>query len=73
MEWLINHKLISVVSSYVLNPNQHKQEPSFDLSVNLGAVDKQYASLAYDGEQIILTTKIWDGEYVLFNRGADTL
>ena len=63
---LINHKIISIASSYTLNPNPHKKEPSFDLSVNLGAVDKQYATLAYDGEQIILTMKVWDEEYILF-------
>ena len=59
---LVLHKLVSEVSSYVRNPNPHKQPPSFPCSINLGAVDKQMAILSYDSvtKHLFLEWACWD-------------
>lgn len=65
LEKLVQYKLISETASYVLNPNQDKKEHSFSHSINLGAVDKQMASLSLDGGELNLVWKCWDAEYYL--------
>ena len=62
---LVLHKTVSEVSSYVLNPNPRKQKPSFSRKVNLGAVDKQMASLSLDGHILTLRFKVWDRDLLL--------
>ena len=62
---LILHKLVSEVSSHVLNPNMNKQEPGFSPKINLGAVNKQMASLSLEGDNLSLLWKCWDREFLL--------
>lgn len=59
------YKLMSEVASYARNPNPKKQHPSFPLTVNLGAVDKQMASLSRENEILTLKWKCWDTEYLI--------
>ena len=54
---LARHKLVSEVSSYVLNPNPRKQPPNFIPKINLGAVDKQMATLSLDRDTLTLYGK----------------
>lgn len=62
---LILHKLVSETTSYVRNPNPRKQEPSFAPKINLGAVNKQMASLSLMGDKLSLLWKCWDKELLL--------
>ena len=59
---LILHKFTSEVSGFVFNPNPRKQNPSFSPKINLGAVDKQMASLSFNAEtqKLTLMWKCWD-------------
>lgn len=61
---LVLHKLISETASYVRNPNPLKQEPSFGPKVNLGAVNKQMASLSLVNNTLSLLWKCWDREFL---------
>ncbi len=65
LEKLAQFKLISETDSYVKNPQGNKQEPSFSQSVNLGAVDKQMASLSVSDGVLSLLWKCWDREFLL--------
>lgn len=65
IEKLVQYKLISETSSYVNNPTPNKQEPSFGHTLNLGAVDKQMASLSVDKRELNLVWKCWDEEYYI--------
>lgn len=65
IEALILHKLVSEVSGYVLNSNSKKQKPSFGQKINLGAVDRQMASLSLDGNVLTLRFKVWDRDLLL--------
>lgn len=58
-------KLMSETASYAKNPNLKKEYPSFPKTINLGAVDKQMASLSRDGEVLTLLWKCWSGEYLI--------
>lgn len=62
---LYQHKLITEVSSYVFNPNPRKQSPSFSPKINLGAVDKQMASLSFENGILSLRFKAWHYEYLI--------
>ena len=65
MERLYQHKLVSEVLAYVVNPNPRKQAPSFSPKINLGAVDKQMCVLNIEDNQIHLDFKVWDEHYLL--------
>lgn len=65
IEKLYQHKLISEVSSYVKNPNPNKQKPNFSPKINLGAVDKQMASLSIENNILTLRFKLWEKDYLL--------
>jgi hypothetical protein len=65
LEKLTQYKLISETASYILNPNPDKKEHSFSHAINLGAVDKQMASLSLDDTELNLLWKCWDEEYYL--------
>jgi hypothetical protein len=64
VEKLIQHKVISEYSSFALNPNPLKQAPTINKTINLGAIDKQMATLEFDGVTLYLQAKIWDTEYL---------
>lgn len=65
LEKLVQYKLVSEVGSYVANPTRNKQEPTFNTTLSLGAVDKQMASLSWDEGELNLLWKCWDKEYYL--------
>lgn len=54
------YNLITTVRSYTESTNQDKQEPSFTMTINLGAVDKQMATISRDGSELSLSWKVWD-------------
>lgn len=62
---LVLHKLVSETASYVNNPNQYKQPPSFSPKINLGAVDSQMVTLSVTGTTLTLVWKCWDEEYLI--------
>lgn len=62
---LFLYKLMSEVASYSKNPNPNKQHPSFPKTINLGAVDKQMASLSREGNVLTLLWKCWSREYLI--------
>lgn len=62
---LFLYKLMSEVSSYAKNDNPKKEYPSFPKTLNLGAVDKQMASLSRDGKTLTLLWKCWATEYLI--------
>lgn len=62
---LYQHKLITEVSSYVLNSNLRKQVPSFGLKINLGAVDSQMATLSVIDDVLTLRLKAWHYDYLI--------
>lgn len=66
IERLTRYHLVQTVTSFVLNPNFQKREPGFGLSVNLGSVDTQMASLEREKDQLILSFKCWFTEYELY-------
>lgn len=65
IEKLYQHKLISEVSSYVNNPNPNKKPPSFSPKINLGAVDKQMATISIDDSILTVRFKVWEKDYLL--------
>lgn len=62
---LVLYKLMSETASYAKNPNPKKQYPTFPKTINLGAVDKQMASLSRDDKTLTLLWKCWTGEYLI--------
>lgn len=62
---LFLYKLMSETASYARNPNPHKQYPSFPKTINLGAIDKQMATLSKEGTTLTLLWKCWSREYLL--------
>ncbi|RAP51160.1 MAG: hypothetical protein BZ138_05820 [Methanosphaera sp. rholeuAM270] len=65
VEKVIQHRIVSEVQSYLANPNPDKAEPTFDaLKANLGAADKQIATVTYDPElgKTLLYWKCWTRE-----------
>lgn len=71
---LFLYKIMSEVASYAKNPNPKKEYPSFPRTINLGAVDKQMASLSLDGSVLTLVWKCWSREYLIeFNIPAYVL
>lgn len=54
------HNLITTVRSFVESPVLTKQSPSFPLKINLGAVDKQMVTIAYEDGELSLSWKVWD-------------
>jgi hypothetical protein len=62
---LFLYKLMSEVASYAKNDNPKKQHPTFPKTINLGAVDKQMASLSREGNVLTLLFKCWDREYLI--------
>lgn len=64
---LVLAKLIAETASWVNNPNPLKKGPGFSEKINLGAVDKQMASLSHDESAGVLTLrwKVWDRELLL--------
>lgn len=65
LEKLVQYKLVSETASYVANPTSNKQLPRFSATINLGAVDKQMASISLDGSELNLLWKCWDKEYYI--------
>lgn len=65
LEKLVQYKLISEISSYVLNPTPNKKPPTISNTINLGAVDKQMATISLDGSELNLLWKCWDAEYYI--------
>lgn len=64
VEKLVQEKLVSEVTSYVNNPNPNKKPPTFYPKVNLGAVDKQMATLSVEALELTLLWKVWDREFL---------
>lgn len=62
---LFLYKLMSEVASYSKNTNPKKQRPTFPKMINLGAVDKQMASLSKVGNVLTLKFKCWSREYLI--------
>lgn len=62
---LFLYKIMSEVASYSKNQRPNKQYPSFPRTINLGAVDKQMASLSWDGSVLTLLWKCWSREYLI--------
>ena len=62
---LFLYKLMSEVASYSKNSNPDKQHPSFPKTINLGAVDKQMASLSKEDNVLTLLWKCWSREYLI--------
>lgn len=62
---LFLYKLMSEVGSYSKNQNPKKEYPSFPKTINLGAVDKQMASLSMDGSVLTILWKCWSREYLI--------
>lgn len=60
---IVYHKLMSETAAYEKNPNPKKQLHGFSRTVNLGAVNKQMASLEREGNELILTWACWENEY----------
>lgn len=65
LEKLVQFKLVSETDSYVKNTNLDKKEHLFSKAINLGAVDKQMASMSFDGSELNLLWKCWDEEYYI--------
>lgn len=65
IEKLIQYKLVSETASYILNPNPDKQKHSYSQVLNLGAVDKQMATMSVVDDELTLIWKCWDAEYYL--------
>lgn len=65
IEKLIQYKLVSETASYILNPNPDKQKHSYSRVLNLGAVDKQMATMSVVDDELTLIWKCWDAEYYL--------
>ena len=62
---LVLHNLVTETKSYVNNPNPKKQPPSFSPKINLGAVDSQMASLSIEENNLTLSWKCWEKEYLV--------
>lgn len=64
---LVLHKLISETASYVSNPTENKQEPTFTHKLNLGSVNDQMARVIRepDAPTLYLQWKCWDRELLL--------
>lgn len=62
---LVLHKLVSESFAYHMSENPKKQPPSFAKKLNLGAVDKQMASLSVSGHTLWLEWKVWDRHLLL--------
>lgn len=64
---LVLHKLISETASYVNNPTQNKQSPTFMSKINLGAVNAQMARVFREpnSSSVFLQWKCWDKELLL--------
>lgn len=62
---LVHHKLFSETAAYARNPNPRKREHKFSRTVNLGAVNAQMVTLERNDDQLFLTWKCWEEEYVL--------
>lgn len=62
---LFLYKLMSEVASYAKNDNPKKQCPTFPKTINLGAVDKQMASVSLEGNVLTLLWKCWSREYLI--------
>lgn len=65
VERLIRYNTITSARSYFESPVKTKQEPNFTPLLNLGAVDAQMAKLTLNGENIELSFKCWDREFLL--------
>lgn len=66
LEKLVQFKVISESSSYFKDTNPSKNKHTFSKSINLGAVDKQMASLSIEHNFLCLLWKCWDEEYLLY-------
>lgn len=66
VERLTRYHLVQTVTSFVLNPNPHKKEPGFGLSINLGSVDNKMVTLERENNQLILSFKCWFTEYEIY-------
>ena len=62
---LFLYKLMSEVASYAKNSNPKKKHPTFPKTINLGAVDKQMASVSREGNILTLLWKCWSREYLI--------
>lgn len=65
VERLFRHKLVSEVAGYVMNDNPRKQAMNFGATINVGATDKQFASMSMEGNRLFLLIKPWDKELLL--------
>lgn len=58
---LVLHKLVGEVASFVKNPIQGKNKPSFSRKINLGAVNSQMVTLTMDEQGgLFMEWKCWD-------------
>jgi hypothetical protein len=63
---LILHKLVSETASYVRSTNPMRNEPSFPLTMNLGAVNSQMASITgLHDDRLTLRFKCWDKDVLI--------
>lgn len=60
--WLVQDALLVSLLSYRNNPNPHKRYPTFSKRVNLGAVDRQMATLSLTENRLTLSWKVWNQE-----------
>lgn len=68
IEKIIQHRIVSELSSYVNNPNPKKEEPTYEaLKANIGAADKQICIIDYQVElhKVFVTWKCWTKELLL--------
>lgn len=62
---LVLHKLVSEVFAFHQSTNPKKQPPAFYPKINLGAVDKQMATLSSLDSALWLEWKVWDKHLLL--------
>ena len=67
VEKLYQLEIITKLASFVNQPDDNKREPSYPLSINLGAADKQMREATIDtvNNLIYLLFKCYDNEYLL--------
>lgn len=65
---LIMHKAFTEYKSYFENEDPNKKFPTLNYKINLGAIDKQMASLSFDQEHFVLVLqwKCWARDITLF-------
>lgn len=66
VEKIIQHNAVSLYSSYYYNDNPKKNPPSASKLINLGAADKQIASITIEEHVLKLHFNCWNRHYVMY-------